>query len=406
MIETRRREGSLVSQKRLVLDEDFTYGLIYRAHIDGYAEPYSQDTLQHPYSQNVLKIGARPEIQQKLLPSLLLYESIYIEPFDNFALYSFNRELIYPQSETKQSIIAIQDSRKRSTSSDEVKKYLDSIPPEMIVDLLHDYILQRDNIDIDRNSLIKALREDIPKSFDTLNRRYYELASELFEPELAPILSSLLGLDYKPKPLDDTTKNRIAEELRDIESSLSIYSPIASAYTYIAQKMTYCEAANAHLLSTFLPTNPTVLHKSNVEYFTSNKGDEWSALVGVVFKNMAWIRPRSYDDFLQLSENRNIQEFRNFFHDSLEDIREGRTTLEKVDKRVRSVTDVIKRMKFVEKFDNITFWISLPIGILSNLVLPGGAGIVISLALASPKLYSYVVGKKYRWALVDVALSK
>jgi hypothetical protein len=170
--------------------------------------------------------------------------------------------------------------------------------------------------------------------------------------------------------------------------------------------MTYCEAANAHLLSTFLPTNPTVLHKSNVEYFTSNKGDEWTALVGVVFKNMAWIRPRSYDDFLQLSENRNIQEFRNFFHDSLEDIREGRTTLEKVDKRVRSVTDVIKRMKFVEKFDNITFWISLPIGILSNLVLPGGAGIVISLALASPKLYSYVVGKKYRWALVDVALSK
>jgi uncharacterized membrane protein len=63
-------------------------------------------------------------------------------------------------------------------------------------------------------------------------------------------------------------------------------------------------------------------------------------------------------------------------------------------------------MKFVEKFDNITFWISLPIGILSNLVLPGGAGIVISLALASPKLYSYVLGKKYRWALVDVALSK
>jgi hypothetical protein len=386
-----------VSQKRLALDEDFTYGLIYRAYIDGYAEPYSQSSLQDPYSQNVLKIGSRPEIQQKLLPSLLLYESIYIEPFDNFALYSFNRELIYPQRETKQSIIAIQDSRKRGTSSDEVKKYLDSIPPEMIVDLLHDYILQRDNINVDRNLLIKALREDIPKSFDTMISRCYELASELF-------VSSFLESHYKLKPLDDTTKNRIAEELRDIEASLSIYSPIASAYTYIAQKLTYCEAANAHLLSTFLPTSPTVLHKSNVQYLTSNKGDEWSALVGVIFKNMPWIQPKSYKDFLQLSENSNIQEFRNFFHNSLEDIREGRTTLEKIDERVRNVAGMIKRIKFVEKFDNITFWISIPIGILSDLVLPGGAGIVISLALASPKLYSYVEGKKYRWALVDVAL--
>jgi hypothetical protein len=394
-----------VSQKRLVLDKDFTYGLIYRAYIDGYAEPYSQSSLQSSYSQNILKIGCRPEIQQKLLPILLLYESIDIEPFDNFTLYSLNRKRIYPQSETEQSIIAVR-SVPRYMSSDEVKKYLEYIPPEIIVDLLHDYILQRDNINIDRNLLIKALREDIPNSFDTLIRRYYELAGKLFEPKIAPILSSLLGLHYKPEPLDDTTKNRIAKELRDIETLLGIYSPIASAYTYIAQKLRYCEAANAHLLSTFLPTNPMVLRKSNVEYLTSNKGDEWSALVGVVFNNMPWVHPKSYEDFLRLSENKNIQEFRNFFHDSLEDIREGKTTLVKVEERVRNVANVIKRMSFVEKFDNITFWISIPIGILSDLVLPPGAGIVISLALASPKLYSYVAGKRYRWALVDVSLSK
>jgi len=377
-----------VTRKRLFLDEDFTYGLIYKAYIDGYAEPYSQTALQHPYSQKILNIGARSEIQQKLLPSLLLYESIDIESFDNFTLYSFNRKRIYPRSETEQSIIVVQDSVPLSMSSDEVKKYLDSIPPEMIVDLLHDYILQRDNKNIDRNLLVKALREDIPKSFDILQRRYYEL-----------FIKELL-------PLDDTTKNRITKELRDIEASLSIYSPIVSAYTYIARKLTYCESANAHLLSTFLPTNPTVLHKSNVEYLTSNKGDEWSALIGVVFKNMPWIQPRSYEDFLQLSEKSNIQDFRNFFHSSLEDIREGRITLEKVEERARNVANVIERMSSVEKFNNITFWISIPIGILSNLVFPSGVGIAISLALASPRLYLYIERKRYRWALVDVAVKK
>lgn len=256
-----------MTRKRLFLDENFTYGLIYRAYIEGYAEPYP-NALQHPYSQKVLNMGPRLEIQQKLLPSLLLYESIDIEHVDNFTLYSFNRKRILPRSETKQSIIAFQDFIPSYISSDEVKKYLDSIPPEMIADLLHDYILQLDNIDIDRNLLVKALREDIPKSFDTLQRRYDELS-----------IKELL-------PLDDAAKNRIIKELSNIEALLHRYSSIISAYTYIARKLTDCEAANAHLLSTFLPTNPTVLHKSDVEHLTSNKGDEWSALVGVVFKNM------------------------------------------------------------------------------------------------------------------------
>jgi len=60
----------------------------------------------------------------------------------------------------------------------------------------------------------------------------------------------------------------------------------------------------------------------------------------------------------------------------------------------------------MEKFDNITFWMSIPIGILSDLVFPVGVGFGISLALASPKLYSYIERKRYRWALVGVAVKK
>jgi len=392
-----------VHKKRLVLDKDFTYGLIYRAYSDGYAEPYSQSSLQSSYSQNVLMIGSRPEIKQKLLPSLLLYESIDIEPFDNFILYSFNRKRIYPpRSETEQSIIAVQESMPRYMGSDGVKKYLDSIPPEMIVDLIHEYVLQQANVNIRKNTIIKALKKEIPKSYDRLVLRRYELYNRLHEPKLAPLLSRLLGLPYKAKLLDKATKNKITRELKAIEARLRIYDPIVSAYTYITQKLIYCESVDAHLLSTFLPANPTALRKGNVRRVASDKGDEWSALIGVVFNNMPWIRPRTYDELLHLSENKNIQEFRDFFYNSLEDVREGRTTLEKVAERARNAANVVKRIRSAEKFAHITAWISIPIEILSSL-LPLTASYILSLALASPELYSYVERRKYRWALIDVA---
>jgi hypothetical protein len=75
-------------------------------------------------------------------------------------------------------------------------------------------------------------------------------------------------------------------------------------------------------------------------------------------------------------------------------------------KEARNVANVIKRLSFVEKFNNITFWISISIKILSDLVFPVGVGFGIHLALASPKLNSYIERKRYRWALVDVAVKK
>jgi hypothetical protein len=286
--------------------------------------------------------------------------------------------------------------------SDGVKKYLDSIPPEMIVDLIHEYVLQQANVNIRKNTIIKALKKEIPKSYDRLVLRRYELYNRLHEPKLAPLLSRLLGLPYKAKLLDKATKNKITRELKAIEARLRIYDPIVSAYTYITQKLIYCESVDAHLLSTFLPANPTALRKGNVRRVASDKGDEWSALIGVVFNNMPWIRPRTYDELLHLSENKNIQEFRDFFYNSLEDVREGRTTLEKVAERARNAANVVKRIRSAEKFAHITAWISIPIEILSSL-LPLTASYILSLALASPELYSYVERRKYRWALIDVA---
>jgi len=395
--------------KRLVLDTEFSYGLIYRAYVDGYAKPYSQSALQNRYSQEVLKIGSRPEVQQELLPSLLLYESIEIEPFDNFILYSSNMKGLYPKKETDQNIIVVGESIPRYIFGigigDEVKKYLDYIPPEMIVDLLHGFLLRRRNVDINKDVIIKALKKDIPESYDMLSCRYFELYSQLHESKLAPLLSSLLGLPYKARSLNSAAKNKIAKQLKNIEALLSIYEPIASAYTYIARKLTYCENANAHLRSTFLPVNPTALRESNVNQLASDKSDEWSTLVGVVFTNMPWIRPRSYEEFFQLSENKNIQDFRNFFHESLEKIMEGETTLEKVSEKARNAAKAVERIRRAEELNTITFWISIPIGILSFL-LSSGVSLGVSLALASPKLYSYIESRRYQWALVDVALKR
>ena len=394
-----------MARKRLVLDEDFTYALIYRAYSDGYARPYSQKTLQSPYSRRVLSIGSDTELQQKLLPSLLLYESIEIEPFDNFVLYSSNRKSIYPKEEVKEGTVMVGNSVPRLISSDEVKKYLDVVPPEMIVDLLHSYLLRRARVNIDKSSLIKILREDIPKYYDELRPRYFKLTSRLLEPELAPLLSELFGTTYTAKPLDEATKNKLSRKLKEVKELLDTYSLIASAYTYIARKLTYCESMNAHLLSTFLPANPVDLRRSDVRQLASDRSDEWSALVGVVFTNMPWIRPRTYDEFLKLSKNKNVQDFRDYFHDSLEDIREGRTTLEKVAEKIRSAARALKRVRFAKRLNYVmTFWALIPIDILSS--LPPVARCAISLATVSPQLYSYIERRRYRWALIDVALRR
>lgn len=386
--------------RKLLLDKDYTFGVIFRAYVDGYSQPYSENILEHPYSKEVLSLGGNALIQRDLLSTLLLYDHIEIEPFDNFVLYTLGNKQVYPRSEME-SIVRVGRSVLVRDSGAEVKKYLDLVPPEMVVDLLYDRLVKRDRLKIDREGLIKALKEDIPSSYDEIREKYYDLFSEAIEPQLEPLFRELLGDNYQTKPLDSVRRKKIDQDLSQIKNRYLEYETIASSYTYIVKKLINCDLENADLRSSFVPSHVVDVKPSGLDLVKSNR-DELSALAAVMFHNMPWVRPKNYEDFLKLSEHKNIEEFRNFFHESLEDIKEGKITLEDLVQKANRASEVVKRIESATKVDNISFWLSIPIGILSSFVLSPVSGASVSVALASPKLYTFVEKRRYRWALVDV----
>jgi len=394
----------------LLLDRDYTYGLIYRAYTENFAVPYSHDTLFHPYSREVLSRGGNPDIQRELLPALLFHDRIFIEPFDNFVLYTIDsksgkKESIYPTKETKSQYITVVGPFTRLPGSSTVKEFLNKIPPKTISDLLVNY-LQAKNIRINREKLIRYLEVDVPRSYDGIYSRYIELLSETKGSKIAGEISRLIGVPYKKPRLGNTTRKQKMEELLKLKRKLDRYEPIVSSYVYLAELLTYCKSHGANLKSSLGKANQFEINKKRLhEIKNIEREDEYSSLVGVVFKNLWWARPRSYEDLLRLSDHKNIDEFRNFIHGTVEEIREGKTTIEKVDEKTKAAATALKSIKMAERIDNITFWFSIPLSVLTAFLDPV-QGIYVSVASALPKTYAYIDKRRYKWALIDVGLKK
>lgn len=391
----------------ILLDKDYTYGLIYRAYTENLAIPYSRDALSHPYSRGVLSQGGNPDIQRELLPALLLYDRVFVQPFDNFVLYTIDsksgkKESIYPAKETKSKYITIVGPFTRLPGSSTVKEFLDKIPPRTISDLLINY-LQRKNIRISREKLIRCLEVDAHRFYDDIFDRYIELLAETKGSKIAGVISKSIGIPYRKPRLDKTAKKQKMEELLKLKRKLDYYEPILSGYVYLAELLTYCEGYGANLKSSLGKSNQFEIGKKRLHEIKSiEREDEYSTLIGVVFKNLWWTRPRSYEDLLRLSGHKNIDEFRNFIHGTVEEIKQGKTTIEKVDKKTKAASTALKSIKMAKRINKITFWFSIPLSVLVAFLNPV-KGACVSVASALPGIYPYLARKRYKWALIDVA---
>jgi hypothetical protein len=292
----------------------------------------------------------------------------------------------------------------RLPGSSSVKEFLDKIPPRTISDLLITY-LQRKNIRISREKLIRYLEVDAPRSYDDISNRYIELLSETKGSKIAEVISKSIGIPYRKLRLDKTTRKQKMEELLKLKRKLNRYESIVSGYVYLAELLTYCEGYSANLKSSLVKLNQFEINNKRLyEIKSIEQGDEYSSLIGVVFKNLWWIQPRSYGDLLRLSDHKNIDEFRNFIHGTVEDIREGKTTIEKVDKKTKAVATALKSIKMAERI-KITFWVPISLSVLGHF-LSRVQGTFVSVASALPEMYAYLGKKRYKWAMIDVGLKK
>ena len=240
--------------KQLILDKDYTYGILYSAFEDEYAKPYSQSSLKTTYSKSILSIGSSMDIQQNLLATLLLYDCVEIEPFDNFNLFVENHKRLYPQGETSSSVISVAPvSHRGFRGTSALKKSLNSVPPEMIARIVQRYLLRKKNLRIKEIEFIKALRTDIPREYDDLAMEYYDLSSKLISPQITRAI--LKWMPHARRKVLKVNKREVKDKLDRISPTFIKYQSILDAYFYVAGKIERCVSTLSDLKSSFIPSN-------------------------------------------------------------------------------------------------------------------------------------------------------
>ena len=385
--------------KKLVLDEDFTYALVRRAYIDGYARPYSKSAEESSYSKMLLERGAQIHIQKEILPVMLLYDEVYIEPFDNFVL-EWEDKVIYPSRKDKTGFLKIRDEGIRFLSSESVKKYLEKFPPETILEVITTLLENRYKLNLNKDQLLMILKEKIPEEYDIIQRRHLELMSEIYGTPIVEELAKEFGWHYSKKALDETAYKKYVNELRQLEDKLRIYRPCATIYSDVCEKLEFCQKLGAHLkLNIALPTKTiSGIHiKPEIE--------EFSAFVGIFVKNLKWVVPHSYPDLIRLVDDRRIVDFRSYFWSCLEDIREGRLTIDQVERKLRKANESITSIEKTRRINFIS-WLCLPLSILGHIVPQLSplsiASTAISVVSHSMGLRNFMLKRKYRWAMVGL----
>jgi len=384
--------------RKLVLDKDYTYALVRRAYIDGYAKPYSKAAEENSYSKMLLERGAQIHIQKEILPIMLLYDEVYIEPFDNFVL-KWEDKVVYPSRENKTGFLKIKDGSLRFLSSESVKKYLEKFPPETILEVITTLLKNRYKLNLNKDQLLKILKEKIPEEYDIIQRRHLELMVKIYGTSIIDELLKKSGWHYSKKVLDESTYKKYVNELKQLEDKLRIYRPCVTVYLDICEKLEFCQKLDAHLkLNIALPIK--MISNINIK----PEEEEFSAFIGIFVKNLKWVVPHSYSDLIRLVDDRRIADFRSYFWSCLEDVREGKLTIDEVERKLRKANEVITSIERTERLSFIS-WLCLPLSILGYIVPQlSSLSKVISLVSTSINIRNFILKRKYRWAMVGLKL--
>jgi len=228
-------------------------------------------------------------------------------------------------------------------------------------------LLKDDGIRIDRAELVTDVKEKIPKEMDSVTKAYFNVA-----------------------PL--TPYSEIPKELKD---KFTFYHAISRAYLEVADLIECSQRERAHLAL----SAPIDRHELNKETMKLAGQEDLETMAAIVFQSLTWVEPRSYEEYLKLSEHRHIRDFRDMFFGTYDDLVDGKSSLDNVQARLKKTKEVINRLDAAKRVSDILFWVSLPLEVLTIF----GTGVPgIGLALAAPTLYGYVQRWRYKWALPDI----
>ena len=254
-------------------------------------------------------------------------------------------------------------------------------------------------LNLNKDQLLKILKEKIPEEYDIIQRRHLELMVKIYGTSIIDELLKKSGWHYSKKVLDESTYKKYVNELKQLEDKLRIYRPCVTVYLDICEKLEFCQKLDAHLkLNIALPIK--MISNINIK----PEEEEFSAFIGIFVKNLKWVVPHSYSDLIRLVDDRRIADFRSYFWSCLEDVREGKLTIDEVERKLRKANEVITSIERTERLSFIS-WLCLPLSILGYIVPQlSSLSKVISLVSTSINIRNFILKRKYRWAMVGLKL--
>jgi len=407
---------------RALVDDVLTYAFISKAYDDGFAKPCSSRAIEDEHSKDILLAPKRFVNSWDLFVAhALLYEKLYLVPFDNFSLYDKHGQRLYPSPQVINSPIDVFQEgvyERQIFGSFEIKE--DIIPLQLTTQFIKAFArVHREQLGKIADKIIDM--ED-PRLIEELyNAREY-LASLSLEEEQClavgpekyrePILAEIIA-EYRnlPPPPPRTVPKRCLDAKE--REKYELYSTLKDIYTQLLSFMETVTKINAEP-GVYITHNfdkqilGEDISRSKLKEIFSKKKDEY-VVIGLVFKHLHWTMPKTVSELWNIIDRTDITDFRSEIHSLITDLEEGKLTLKEIENKLSKVNESvlkIKSIKSIEKIGSLITYIFLPADIILSIWLnaPIGVGTLATLAVLPPYVYSLRLKRKYKRYLIDLAL--
>jgi len=441
-------------KRKLLLDEVYVYSLVTRAYNEGFAKPYSESALQHPYSKRLLEIGSDTELQKEVLVYLILYDELHFPGFDNFVLLDKNGKQLYPESRDKDEVPLHFDVRQciiilpqlslflELCCKDacngflslihEESEHLKRIPTSCFLTYVNMYSLNE--IKLEYNEFKVNYCEPCTNLYGKIINLLQNLNCDKFRYEVETLLEYCTQY-LRPNDFSEELEarmrcglaiyNLIEEKLP--EDIVKTYYKCQHLYASSSRVRGLIENATKNGLDIKIGSLRKIKHKlyrieikelNNLRALIKEEHvDEAcvSMLAFIVLDKVPWIKPVTYRYALELLGKESISAFREWFWSSVNELLtsdSGENISRIVNEVEKGVNEILntKDLKYrLEKYGKVTLLLSLPLSIAS-IFIPSTSiiGLGVSLLSATPEITWYIernkIKRKYSWLMPDAVI--
>ncbi len=419
--------STMGKERVLVLDKPSTYGLISLARQDGKAEidggyenrhdivEWKRKSLEkgmRDFWSHVTEVGNMQMVREWLLPAMLLHDKVYLSgsPGDVRLLGKDDRAggpatgiRVPGSSSTLQGI----DNSFWGSS------VLEFAPPELVAPIISFIVQTKLGVSIDAERMVRYIRwaevhsrevdMQSVKAFETY-RKHLVATHPFFEPIRRGGRINLnekgeeviLPVDRKGRIL----KARYARLLMRSKEAAAIV--VAHHETAVMLKEAARLGAGVRLpYGITYDMQPAGDVKDRLREVKRADGDA-EVFFRFAFRKLAWANPKTYTEWLELSENENIRHFRSVLHDNIDEIIEGGIAQKHLNE-ILHASEAPGKIAKAETMATITKIVALPVEIALSLIGGGLLGHALKGVELLPHLYIAYEKRKYAWALINVA---